>query len=96
MPRSLSTCDGSRYPAEWNKATVHPVVAIGAASAGGDVRADADVDVGVGISDDDGGNYGTSALGAVPPEGETPPRGDSLYRSPRSAGMSMLMSRAAV
>ena len=75
---------------------MRPLVAYGAADAGADVSAGTDTDAGVGASDDDGENYRTSSSGGAPREGETPPRGDSLCRSPRFAGMSILKSRAAV
>ena len=73
-----------------------PVVASGAAGAGEDIGADTDADVGVGTSEDYGENDGTGSSGVALPEDETPPRGDSLCRSPRSTGMSMLKSRAAM
>ena len=68
------------------------VVAFVALGAGADIGTDADMGVGVGASDD-GENDVTSSSGVAPPEGKTPPRSNSLCRSPRSAGMSMLKSR---
>ena len=75
---------------------MRPVVAFVAVGAGADVGADADAAVDVGASEDDGGNDGTGSSDIAPPEDETPSRGDSLCRSPRSADMSMFKSRAAV
>ena len=74
---------------------MRPVVAFGVTGAGEDVGADADADVSLGASDNDRENDGTIFSGIAPPEGETPPRGGSLSRSPRSAGMSMLESKEA-
>ena len=61
-----------------------------------DVCADTHGDVGVGASDDNGENDGTGSSGVDPPQGEIYPRSDSLRRSPRPVGMSILKSRAAV
>ena len=74
---------------------MRPVISFGAAGAGALVGADADTDVEVGVSND-GEDDDTGSLGVASPEGEAPPRGDSLCRSPRSASISMLKSRAAV
>ena len=76
---------------------MHTVVAFGAADAEVDVSAGGDAGVGVSASNDDGENDGTASLSVAPPEeGGTAPHDNSLYRSPRSASMSMLKSRAAV
>ena len=80
----------------WNIATSDPVFVFGAAGGGADVGVDADADVGVGASDDDDENDDTGSSAVVPPEGGIPSRGDTPCRSPRSARISMLKSKAAV
>ena len=75
---------------------MHPVVSFSGAGAGADVSVDADTDVGVSVSDADDENDGTGSSGVFPPESETPPRDDSLCRSPRSTGVLMLKFREAV
>ena len=61
-----------------------------------DVGADANTNVDVDASDNDDEEDGTGSTGVAPAKGETPPYGDSLCRSLRSACMPMLKSRAAV
>ena len=65
---------------------MRPAVAFGAADAGADVDTDADADFSVGANHDDGENDGTGSSGVALPEGETPPRGDSLYRFTTARG----------
>ena len=73
LPISLAACNARRYTAEWSIATsassrcfrCHRCSDVGAV-------------VDVGASDDDGEYDGTSSSGVATPEGETPPRGDSL------------------
>ena len=74
---------------------MRPVVYFDAAGAGADAGVDADTEVDVGASND-GEDDGTGCSGVAPTEGETPPRGDSLCRSSRSASMTVFKSRAAV
>ena len=75
---------------------MRPVDAFVVAGAGADVGVYTNANFGVGVSDDDGENDGTGSSGVACPEGETPPRGDLLCRSPRSASFSMLKPRTAV
>ena len=88
-------CNGRRYNVGTN-ILVRPVDAFSSAGAGAAVGVDTNANVGVGNSDDDGENDGTGSLGVARPEGETSLRSNLLCRSPRSASMSMLKSRAAV
>ena len=73
---------------------MRPVVTFGAAGAGEDIGMDADTDVEV-VANDDGEDDVTGSSDTAPREGEAPPRGDPLCRSPRSAVISVLKSRAA-
>ena len=75
---------------------MRPVVAFGCAGAGENVSVDADGDVGLRINDGDCENVGTGSFGVSPPEGEIPPRDDTLCSCPRSTGMPMLKFREAV
>ena len=72
---------------------MRPSDAFGVAGAGADVGVYTNANVGVCVSDDDGENGGTGSTSVARSKGETPPRGDSLCRSPRSGSVSMLKSR---
>ena len=98
LPSSLDMCNGTCNTMWWDIVTVivRPVVAFGADDTREDGIADADADVGVDVSFDDGESNVAGSSGVAPPESEISPCSDSLCRSPRSAGMPMLKSRAAV